>query len=179
MATVTLKVEGLSEAINRLQRVSRAYAANRIRPLLLKGAELFEESVSSEAPRRTGDLQDAIQAKLARRTDDIAAYTAVDFSRLNAKTDARGRKYRYPYMVESGAGSHLIRPRNGKVLRFGSTVRGLQGQGIGTAARYARSVRHPGFAANPYFSRGFKLAKNAVQDRLERDLIALLAREVA
>lgn len=64
----------------------------------------------------------------------------------------------YEIVSETGSKPHLIRPRNGKVLRFSSkyrakTRKGILGSSSGGASGspvFAKSVNHPGFEAREF-----------------------------
>lgn len=160
-------VQGLDEVVKKLEAIQKGYAAANLRPVFLRGAETMASIIKSGAPRLTGKLERSIVAKLGRNRDTVVAWALSDVNSIpNPKRDARGRPYRYPYMVEAGAGVHVIKPRKkGGRLKIGGT--------------FVQSVVHPGFAPRRFFARGVARGRSIVRAQILRELQEVFRRATA
>lgn len=162
---ISIKLEKLPEFERAFSRLSGTMKAGILRPVFLDGATVLQGTVQQEAAfsSKTGALQRSIVAKLAQRSDEAVAYMAVDFAKLTA-VDKRGKKIRYPYIVEHGARPHIIKASGGKgALKFGGT--------------FTKEVKHPGFRGREFFRRGVARgrprAKSVIESGLVRKIEAL------
>jgi HK97 gp10 family phage protein len=94
------------------------------------GAELVSVQAKTNAPKRTGQLANSVQAE-----PPTGQFTA---GSLSASVGAGAP---YSAFVEFGTKPHIIRAKNKKVLRF---------PGAGGGFRFATQVHHPGTKAQPY-----------------------------
>lgn len=107
-------------------------------------APLGLRHIKIETPRKTGNL-----------------------SRLNTIESVTDREIRYSNRanyaaaVHQGSRPHAIVPRLKKVLRFAATPGAARLSGTprtGAPVVFARRVRHPGAKANPFMTRGLRIA---------------------
>lgn len=167
----SIRVEGIAAFTELCARVGDAVGPKALRPIILRGAERFRESVKAAAAPAsdTGATVDTVEAHLVRREDIAAGYATVDAKRAvelrNRARVARGRsavdnKARYPFIVAAGAPAHLITSRNGKGLL-------LTGSG---EKKVVKTVQHPGFTGSQFFSRGVRQVRGAVKSQLESEV---------
>lgn len=174
MARLTVTVRGLAEFERFARSLPGVAAPEILRPIILRGAERFEESIRAEARRDsdTGATAQTIEARLVKNTGIAAGYTTIDFARTreirNIVRQSRGQapvdnKARYPFIVATGAPPHVITARKGKGLLIG---------GRGENARVIRSVQHPGFTGSNFFANGVRAVRSAVRRQLEAEVKA-------
>lgn len=103
---------------------------------LRRQANIVKNAARVRAPARTGRLKRSIKTSNHRRESYGQSIE------ISAKTP-------YAYDVHEGTRPHLIEPRAGKVLRFGS----------GSRIIYTTHAEHPGHRPNRFLSDGLKLIK--------------------
>lgn len=100
------------------------------------------------AKRQAQDLRDDVRRRMPRRTGTTARNTEAvqrsEYSWAVEIPEVPGR-----FLIE-GTRPHLIRPRNGRVLRF---------MGRGGGVVFARLVRHPGTKPYPFARDAAKAAQ--------------------
>lgn len=144
-----IRIDGLPELVATLERVGgKEFAEAVVKPALLHGAEDILQEARMLAPVKTGALRRSLIAELSDKPGLLRAFMAVDFDETE-KTDRKGKKIRYPYIVEHGSAAHKIKAGRGNFLLIGGN-------------RFLRSVRHPGFAAVHYFRRAVNARRRAV-----------------
>ena len=126
----------LQSRIPTYRRAVRGALANAVKDTALE----VEVRAQRNAPVDEGNLKNGIGAK---PTGDPLAWT------VDVGAD-------YGADVEFGTGPHIIRPRKGKFLRF--VVNGK--------VVFARIVRHPGTAANPYLRPAVSSARPGFERRI-------------
>lgn len=148
---VTIKIEGMEEALKNFRALEGAFADEKVEHMLLrKGAEPLRDAISAGAPRRTGKLAQAIVARIGRRREGFpSAHAAVDLKLLSqtrataAIATSAGESHGfglsgYPYLIEYGVKPHVKRPIKGAwMYRFGY--------------QKVRQIASAGFAARRYF----------------------------
>jgi hypothetical protein len=96
----------------------------------MQRAALLIGAAKRDAPVLSGDLKASIHATISYGpTGDLMARVGSDLP--------------YAELVDRGTPPHIIRPKNGQVLRFVTK----QGEVV-----YARSVRHPGTDPNHFLT---------------------------
>lgn len=160
-------IHGLEETVKKLEAIRRGYSAEALRPIFLRGAETMARFIQAGAPRRTGKLARSIVAKLGRDRASVVAWALSDVDSITGlKRDARGRPYRYPYIVEAGSPVHVIKPRKkGGLLKIGN--------------RYAAFAIHPGFTARRFFSRGVARGRSVTRAQVMNDLQRIFQKAAA
>lgn len=172
MARLTISVAGLEEFERFAKSLPGVAAPEILRPIILRGAERFEDSIRATAKTDsdTGATAQTVEARLVKNNNVAAGYTTIDFARTrelrNIARVARGQspvrnKARYPFIVATGAPPHVIRAREGKGLLIG---------GRGQNVKVIAAVKHPGFTGSNFFSRGVRSVRSAVRNQLERDV---------
>lgn len=154
---LSFKVDNMTEYLRATQKLGAAYQASELRPILLSGAKVIQNGVLLFAPIETGQLARSLVAKLHARPEEAVAYMAVDFSKIT-KVDKKGKKIRYPYIVEYGAKAHVITAPRGHVLAAAGDVFGSR-------------VNHPGFAGRGYFKRGVEFSRNEARRKINAGLL--------
>lgn len=162
-----VRIEGLEETVKKLEAIRRGYAAEALRPIFLRGAETMARFIKAGAPRRTGRLERSIVARIARDRNAVVAFALSDVNSISGlKRDARGRPYRYPYIVEAGSPVHVIKPRKkGGLLKIGN--------------RYAAYAIHPGFKPVRFFARGVARGRSVTRAQVMNDLKQIFTRAAA
>lgn len=160
-------IQGLDETVKKLEAIRKGYAAEQLRPIFLRGAKTMADIIKPFAPRLTGKLSRHIIARLARDRDAVRAFALVDVDAMpNMKRDARGKPYRYPYIVDAGSPVHVIKPRKkGGMLRIGKSV--------------VPFAIHPGFAPRRFFARGVARGRSVVRAQVMNELKQIFQRAVA
>lgn len=129
MAT-RINITGGRELAQFLQQLPVKLEKNIMRGALRAGAKVIAQEAKLNAPVQDGDLKASIRVS-----------TNAKRGRVEAKAKAGGKKAWYAAIVEFGASPHIIKGKNGKLLKF--TAR--DGKRIEIA-----QVSHPGFKAKPY-----------------------------
>lgn len=105
--------------------------------------QLAQRIVNAVAESYTGDTLDWIQAGHAFTTRTGQLEQSIDWHPNGNGSSTVFANAEYALPVEFGSKPHVIRPKNGKALRF--SVGG--GAGFG----FARVINHPGSKAHPFF----------------------------
>lgn len=164
----SIRVQGIAEFTELCARLGDTVGPRALRPIILRGAEQFRDSVKAAAApaRDTGATMQTVEAHLVRRQDIAAGYATVDARRAvelrNQALVGRGKKpkqdrARYPFIVSAGAPAHLITARDGKALLI-------------AGGRHVKAVQHPGFTGSQFFARGVRAVRGAVKAQLEKDV---------
>lgn len=175
MARLTITVRGLEEFQTFARKLPGVAAPAILRPIILRGAELFKASIEKRARQSsdTGATAETVVAKLVQNQSVAGGYASIDFPRTRELRDqrrkARGQKVvankaRYPFIVATGAGPHKIAARDGGKL--------LIGGGFGGKKTIIASVQHPGFAGSNFFALGVREVRPGVRFLLEREIKA-------
>lgn len=175
MARLTITVRGLEEFQLFARKLPGVAAPEILRPIILRGAELFRASIEKRASQSsdTGATAETVVAKLVQNSSIAGGYASIDFARTRELRDqrrkARGQKpvankARYPFIVATGAGPHAIKARDGGNL--------LIGGGFGGKTTIIKSVQHPGFTGSNFFALGVRDVRSGVQFLLEREIKA-------
>ena len=154
---LSFKVDNMTEYLRMTQKLGALYQASELRPILLSGANVIKNGVLLFAPIDTGGLAKSLVAKLHQREDMAVAYMAVDFDKIT-KVDKKGKKVRYPYIVEYGSKAHAITSPRGHVMASASQV-------------FGSKVDHPGFSGLGYFKRGFEFSRNDARRKINAGLV--------
>jgi hypothetical protein len=102
---------------------------------------------NASAHRKTGDVQRGI------KVTDVSDHSVTIESQSG-----------HGLVHEKGSRPHIIRPRNGKFLRFAASAAGQRLSGSarrGAAVVFARVVHHPGTQAYPYME---PAARDTIRD---------------
>ena len=147
-------LEGADDLHARLQGLADGTAS---RAVLRRFSQLAVQRAKERVPRKTGNLDRTIRVG---EVDDQAQSVTILAGGRNGVGYARA--------VEFGTRPHIIRPRNKKVLAWGSrsiktgkaTTRRLSGslRKGSEASTFARFVNHPGTRARPYLKPGAEAA---------------------
>ena len=143
MADVSITVD-VSAALAALGQISGEGLARKLNTALAEAALYGERQVVGFTPVRTGALRASVKAS---QTAPLGWKIASPLT--------------YAPAVEAGSKAHVIRPKNGKYLRFTA----------GGNVVYAREVRHPGAKGARMFAQG--------ADRLRAQIGAILSRHLA
>lgn len=174
MARLTVTVRGLEEFQLFARKLPGVSAPEVLRPIILRGAELFKEAIQAEARKAsdTGATAQTIVARLVKNQSIAAGYASIDFRRTREIRDqvrlSRGKKpvankARYPFIVAEGAGPHRITARTAGGLLIGDRE---------TKNFVIESVFHPGFPGSNFFSIGIRSVRGAVRRQLVREIKA-------
>lgn len=129
MAT-RFNITGGKELAQFLQQLPIKLEKNIMRGALLAGAKVIADEAKRNVPTKSKKLKSSIRVSSNAKR-----------GRVEAKAKAGGKKAWYAAIVEFGAIPHIIKGKNGKMLKF--TAR--DGKKVEIA-----QVFHPGFSANPY-----------------------------
>lgn len=96
-----IEVDGLEEAIRKVQSIVSAVEAKDVEKVLLEGAKIVQGEAKRRAPYRTGKLRRSIKAKIGKRRSKMVAgaFAAVDF-----------KVAPHAYLVEYGTSRMRARP---------------------------------------------------------------------
>lgn len=134
-------IEGLESVLNRLESLK----GKTSRQIGAIASNLLSEAVTqADRHTKTGRLVNALQLK---KTGD---YGYEIYSDKNMAP--------YAAFVHFKTKAHDITPKNGKFLRFAQ----------GGNFVFAKKVRHPGYAGDPYLYRAAKLVSQRIQQIIER-----------
>jgi HK97 gp10 family phage protein len=77
---LTMKVEGLDQALRKVNAMFNALDPRKVELVLLKGAKTVSKESQRRAPRREGTLKKAHKARVSkrRRKDGAGAFSAID-----------------------------------------------------------------------------------------------------
>lgn len=139
--SVTINDKSVSAAVDKLREMG---STSRITAATHEIGLLLERNIAGFTPVKTGAAKASVQLK---RYDDKGAEVS---SSLN-----------YTPILEEGSTSHMIVPRNAKVLAFPA--------GGGTA--FARKVMHPGTKPHHMFKRGTDKTVASVGPILKKHLL--------
>lgn len=144
-------LNAIADRLQRLDNVGRITTNEGLRNI----GRLFVPSkgtgpLADETPKRTG--------KLARSTYfRIRGTTYEQQLEISQPAQSPAGAY-YGYFMREGTKAHVIKPRNGKYLRFE----------VGGETVFARQVHHPGTKANPYHKRVFDRLRGQVEKITEQ-----------
>jgi hypothetical protein len=143
-----ITITGFAEAQRKLLELGRE---EWLRDSLEAGGNVLRDSIRALAP---GSIKDLLVVKMARNPKVAIAYTAIDLKLSKKPPRKDGKRNRYPYIVEYGAGAHTITAVNLKALKLGG-------------GRFADEVNHPGFAGIGYFRRGVRAGRGQAKTVIE------------
>ena len=143
MADVSIQVD-VSAALAALGQISGEGLTRKLGGALSEAALYGERAVVGFTPVKTGALRASVKAS---QTAPLGWKIASPLT--------------YAPAVEAGSKAHVIRPKNGRLLRFA----------VGGNVVYARQVRHPGTKGRRMFAQG--------ADKLRAQLGAILGRHLA
>jgi hypothetical protein len=150
-----------------LGELEKALRDKALHSATVYAAKPYKDAMKREAPQDTGILRQAIGHKKLSKTARARLGVPEQDSALligpNRKVRGRARG-RVAAMLEAGAKPHIIRPRRRRGVL--SWVRGMA----------VKSVRHPGFRANPFMRRAYETAGGDVQRRFYEGLAKHLDR---
>lgn len=136
--TITVRVEGLDDAMKRLQAMPRKVHRRVVMRSLKAGSAVLVDAAKESAPRYTGVMANSMMAKL--KNTRRGAYALIG----PRNKSVRGKNpNEYAHAVEGGAEPHVIMPTKAKSLKFFVPDAGEKLIG---SYRYAKYVRHPGIA---------------------------------
>ena len=162
---MSVTVTGVREAQDAIRRLGLS-VERETGPILLSGATVMRGAIRGEAAfsSETGAMQRAIISKLIPdpRAKLPLALAAIDLKLLTKRSKTTGKIVPYPYFVQAGVSPHEIKARDGGALHYKGT----------TVAR----VKHPGFAARPFFSRGVARGRYSTKKHIEQRLVDLMRR---
>lgn len=172
--SVTVQLEGIDELKRALADVSKQIRTKAVRGALRQAGNIIKKQAQSNAPilkspaqnRKPGTLRRSITvraSKFARRNKDEGVYISVRplrGSRQKRLGKAGANNPNDPFywrFLEFGTKAYVIKPTKGRrLLKFG--------------VRFAKSVKHPGIAAQRFMTR-------AAEQR-GKEAIAVFMREV-
>lgn len=96
-----VEVEGLEEAVRRVQSLKYALEANEVEKALSKGMRVVRDEAKRRVPVKTGLLKSAIKARIGKRRGKYvaSAFAAVDY-----------KKAPHAYLVEYGTRHSQAKP---------------------------------------------------------------------
>lgn len=171
---VTVKLEGVDELKRALADVAKQIRTKAVRGALRQAGSIIKKQAQSNAPilksptpnRKPGTIRRNITvraSKFARRNKDEGVYISVRplrGSRQKKLGKAGANNPNDPFywrFLEFGTKAYVIKPTKGKkFLKFGGS--------------FARSVKHPGIAAQRFMTRA--------ADHRGKEAIAVFMREV-
>lgn len=172
--SVTVQLEGIDELKRALADVSKQIRTKAVRGALRQAGNIIKKQAQSNAPilkspapnRKPGTIRRSITvraSKFARRNKDEGVYISVRplrGSRQKRLGKAGANNPNDPFywrFLEFGTKAYVIKPTKGRrFLKFG--------------VRFAKSVKHPGIAAQRFMTR-------AAEQR-GKEAIAVFMREV-
>lgn len=151
-------IEDLQEELEKLEKTLRDKA---LHSATVYAAKPYKDAMKAEAPQDSGILKQSIGhkklSKTARQRMGVPADDAAVLVGPNRKVHGVARA-RVANLLEEGAKPHIIKPRHRR--GWLSWVAGLA----------VKSVRHPGFQANPFMQRAYERAGGDVQRRFYEGL---------
>ena len=141
MAQMSITITGLPELIAKCKKPIHAAP---IRKAFTDSVLDLEAKAKSLTPRMTGNLQRSITHKI----DGAAIPTFAQVGLLGGGPVGKSGA-RYGVYVHEGTRPHTIVARRAKALHFNG--------------RFARRVRHPGTAANPFLRNALQAMSGAIQ----------------
>ena len=142
-AAFSIEIKGLAELIAKCNR-SPSIVAGPLTQAFTKSALDLENKAKSLTPRVTGNLQRSITHRIGGGMPPTFAEVGLLGGGPVSKTGAR-----YGVYVHEGTRPHTIVARRAKALHFNG--------------RFARRVRHPGTAANPFLRNALQAMSGAIQ----------------
>lgn len=96
-----IQVDGLDEAVRRVQSITSSLEAREVEKVLSKGMRVIRDEAKQRVPVRTGLLKSAIKARIGKRKGKYVAgaFSAVDFKRAP-----------HAYLVEYGTRHSRAKP---------------------------------------------------------------------
>lgn len=144
-------VHGLREVRDALEQVSRRISNKVCRKATREGSNHIRKLVREEVPVETGKTKRSIRVKVDRIMGGGGFIGRIYV----------GREAWYARLVEFGVQPHKIDPATKKALKFGG--------------RFAKSVEHPGNAANPFMARAAQRARASTVGVVKTTIMAGLA----
>lgn len=125
-----INITGGRELAQFLSQLPLKLEKNIMRGALRAGAKVIATEAKLNVPVQYGDLKASVRVS-----------TNAKRGRVEAKAKAGGKKAWYAAIVEFGASPHIIKGKNGNLLKF----TGRDGKKVEIA-----QVSHPGFTAKAY-----------------------------
>jgi HK97 gp10 family phage protein len=130
------EVLGLKELDKILKDLPENLRKSALKKALVQGGTIIQQTAVALAPRRRGNLANAIELKYLSDAGNGNGGVAVFVNK---------KKAWYGRLEEFGTAPHVIRVKRGKALKIGST--------------YVKEVQHPGAAARPFMRPAFDTKK--------------------
>lgn len=96
-----IQVDGLDEAVRRVQSITSSLEAREVEKVLSKGMRVIRDEAKQRVPVKSGRLKSAIKARIGKRRGKFVAgaFSAVDFKRAP-----------HAYLVEYGTRHSRAKP---------------------------------------------------------------------
>lgn len=144
MLTLTLKVQGIDDAVRRLEAMPRKLQRRVVGKSIRAASKPVQRTAARMAPRLTGLLSKSMMVRIRTRKWKSIAIIGPRNRTVNGKNPQA-----YAHVVEGGSEPHVIKPTKTKALKFttkaGDTV-------------FAKMVRHPGIRPRHFMRRTAQLS---------------------
>jgi HK97 gp10 family phage protein len=154
---VTIDEPQLKQAMQTLSDLPRKRIKPGVRQAVRAAAKPILAQAKANAPRKTGVLRRGLQVRPLREKRGMIAVTV---TAANVKRKNGSNANKYAHLVEGGTKSHVIRPKNKKLLRWVGGATSIKGK-ANKVARFARVVHHPGARANRFLARAATSAQSS------------------
>lgn len=128
-----ININGGKELIEALRTFPEKIQRKVMQQALLDGARIIAEEAKQNVPVDSGDLKNSIKALRGGNKNKKG--------QIMARVRAGNKKAYYAHMIEFGTAAHVIKSKNGGMLKFTAS----DGKTVKTP-----SVNHPGIKASPF-----------------------------
>lgn len=160
--TINFQLEGFAELEKQLIELGPKVAKKVLRGAVQSSANPIVKLARAKVPVNHGLLKKSIGVKT--KTKGSTSFTVIGPKSIKVSRNGKMENpARYAHLVEYGAAPHIIEAPPGSALNVNGT--------------FAKTVRHPGYAARPFLRPAFDSGKRAALDRLKEMLAKGILRE--